>query len=84
MAELINESVSVDFISNHLTKTAYPWMIHWHGRRYHITKVGLHYIEHDGRTLIHVYSVTDGTSYFKLRFDTETLGWKLVEIEQTH
>jgi hypothetical protein len=81
MAEVINESVSVDLLSNCLKGKAYPWIVHWRGRRYTITKIGLHYIERNGRVLIHVFSVTDGTTYFKLRFDTETLGWKLVETE---
>jgi hypothetical protein len=81
MAELINESVSVDLLSNSVKGKAYPWIVHWRGRRYLITQVGLHYIERVGRTLFHIFSVTDGTTYFKLRFDTDSLGWKLVETE---
>ena len=80
MAEPINESVSVNFLSNHLKGTAYPWVIFWRGRRYTITKIGLHHAVRDGRTLYHLYSATDGTTFFHLRFDTETLGWKLLEI----
>lgn len=81
MAETINESVSVDLLSNCLKGKAYPWVIHWRGRRYMITKIGLHHTLREGRTLIHVFSVTDGTTFFKLTFDTETLGWKLLEVE---
>lgn len=83
MSELINESVSVDLLSNSLKGKAYPWVIHWRGRRYMIRQIGLHYVEHAGRTLIHIFSVTDGSTYFKLRLDTETLSWKLLEIEIT-
>ena len=81
MPESINESVSVDLLSNSLQGKAYPWVVHWHGRRYSIRQIGLHYTERIGRTLFHVFSVSDGTTFFKLRFDTENLGWKLVEIE---
>lgn len=81
MSEPINESVSVDLLSNSLKGKAYPWVIHWRGRRYSIRQIGLHHTERIGRTLFHVFSVTDGVTYFKLRFDTETLGWKLMEIE---
>lgn len=80
MAEAINESVSVNFLSNHLKGTAYPWVIFWRGRRYTITRVGLHHTLRDGRVLYHLYSVTDGMTFFHLRFDTETLSWKLLEI----
>lgn len=81
MSEYIDEAVSVDLLSNHLKGTFYPWVVYWRGRRYTITKVGLHHTEREGRVLIHVFSVTDGTTFFKLRFDTETLRWRLVEVD---
>ncbi len=81
MVTLINESVSVDLLSNHLKATAYPWVIHWRGRRYTITKIGLHHTTHEGAILIHVFTVSDGTTSFKLQFDTETLYWRLLEVD---
>lgn len=83
MAEQINESVSVNFLSNHIKGTAYPWVIFWRGRRYTITQVGLHHFYREGRTLIHMFSVTDGVISFRLRFDTKTLSWKLLEIDDS-
>jgi hypothetical protein len=76
----INEKVSVDFLSNHLTGKVYPWVISWRGRQYRITTVGLHHMVREGRILFHVFSVTDGTTYFKLVFDTDHLTWQLVEV----
>jgi hypothetical protein len=81
MSEPINESVSVDLLSNHIKGSAYPWVLSWHGKQFRITKVGLHHTYREGRVLFHMFSVTDGTTFFRLRFDTETLGWKLLEIE---
>lgn len=81
MAESINESVSVALWSNHTTNKILPYSIYWHGRRYQITTVGLHHMIREGRTLLHIFSVTDGTTFFKLQFDTETLLWKLLEID---
>ena len=81
MVTQINESVSVDLLSNHLTGRIYPWVIAWHGRRYEITKVGFHHMIREGRTLFHVFSVTDGTMYFKLTFNTENLRWHLLEVD---
>lgn len=81
MAESIDESISVDLLSNHLKGKAWPWLIHWRGNRYMMTKVGFHHTVRDGRVLYHLFSVTDGTTFFKLQFNTETLGWRLVEID---
>ncbi len=81
MAESIDESVSVDLLSNHLKGKAWPWVIHWRGNRYLITKVGFHHVVREGRTLLHVFSVTDGITFFKLQLNAETLLWKLLEVE---
>ena len=73
MGEVIDEQVSVNFMKA-------PTSLYWRGRRYAITKVGLHHITRQGRTLLHIFSVTDGTTAFKLELNTETLGWKLLEV----
>ena len=74
MSEIINESVSVNLLNKQ------PINLSWRGRRYIILKLGLHYMEHEGRVLMHLFSITDGTTCFKLRFNTETLVWKLLEV----
>lgn len=81
MSEAINESVSVALWSNHTTHSILPYSIYWHGRRYPISKVGFHHTVRLGRVLTHIFSVTDGTTFFKIMFDTETLFWTLVEVE---
>ena len=80
MPESIDERVSVNLFSNHLKGTVGPVAVYWRGRRYTITKIGLHHTIHDGRTLCHIFSVTDGNTFFKLQLNTESLQWKLVEI----
>lgn len=80
MAENVNESVSVVLWSNHTTNKIVPYSLSWHGRRYRITTVGFHHTVREGRVLCHIFSVTDGTTFFKLKFDTETLAWKLLEV----
>lgn len=81
MSERVHESVSVDLLSNHLKGKAYPWMLYWRGQRYRIKQIGLHHTVKKGSVLFHIFSVTDGVTFFKLRLDTETLGWKLLEVE---
>lgn len=74
MAEVIDEQVSVNLLSSQ------PTSMLWRGRQYIITKVGLHHTTREGRTMLHIFSVTDGTTAFKLELNTETLGWKLLEV----
>jgi hypothetical protein len=81
MSEIIDEFVSVDLLSNHIKKTVYPWVVHWRGARHMITKVGMHHTVREGRVLCHIFSVSDGNTFFKLRLDTETLSWRLLEVE---
>jgi hypothetical protein len=81
MPEAINESVSVGLLSNHIKGSAAPSILYWHGRRYTLSVVGLHHIDRSGRTLLHIFSMTDGTTFFKLQFDTDSLQWKLLEVD---
>ncbi len=81
MGEVIDEQISVNLLFNHLKHTASPTSLYWRGRRYMITNVGLHHITREGWTMFHIFSVTDGTTGFKLELNAETLAWKLLEIE---
>ena len=80
MRETLNEPVSVSLIFDRKTKAVMPRSVWWHGRRYTISKVGLHHTYRQGRTLVHVFSVTDGSIFFRLELDTESLHWTLKEV----
>lgn len=80
---VIDEQVSVNFLNNSPGHTATPTAIYWRGRQYVITKTGLHHTVRVGRTLFHIFSVTDGANFFRLQLNTETLRWTLMEIETT-
>jgi hypothetical protein len=80
MTETIDEQVSVGFLYNHIKHSGAPSVLYWRGRRYTLSQIGLHYTEHEGRVLFHIFSATDGTTCFRLKFDTETLAWKLLEV----
>lgn len=81
MAEIIDERVSVGLMSNHLKGSVMPVALYWRGRRYQLTKLGLHHMTREGRALLHIFSVTDGTMFFKLALDSESLQWKLLEVD---
>jgi len=71
----IDEKVTVGMVND------IPKYIIWNGRSHNITQVGLHHLFREGKTLYHIFSVTAGTMFMKLKFDTDTLSWKLEEIE---
>lgn len=80
MSTKINESVSVKLVYNSLNQKVYPEKIRWRNRVYPITKVGLHHVYYEGRVLKHVFSVTSDSTAFRLCLDSESLKWKLEEI----
>lgn len=71
----IDEKISVNLLNNR------PTMFIWNGRTYTITKIGLHHMFWQGRTLIHVFSVTDENTFFRLQLDTQTLSWRLTNVQ---
>ena len=73
MQQEINEKVKVGMSDS-------PKWVKWKNRIHQIEKVGLHHTFREGRVLYHIFSVTTNTLAMKLRFDTETLGWRLMEI----
>lgn len=81
MPEPIDESVSVALLSNAQAHTVLPYSIQWRERSYKIQNVGLHHTVREGRVLLHMFSVTDGNTFFRLQFNTETLGWRLLEVD---
>jgi len=80
MIEKINEPITVLSIYERLGARVMPAKIKWNGRVYKITKLGFHHKVKIGQTLNHIFSVTDGKMFFRLRLDTDTLHWFLEEV----
>ncbi len=73
MTEVIDEKVEVGMSTT-------PKWVKWQNRIHKIEKLGLHYTFREGRVLYHIFSVSTKTLAMKLRFDTETLNWRLMEV----
>ena len=84
MRETIQEKVSVTTVFDSGTNQVIPKHLKWQGRLRTINQVGLHHTYRTGRTLIHVFSVTDGTTFFRLELNTENLHWLLTEVSDGH
>lgn len=76
----VQEKVSVVTVYDRLTSTAMPKKMRWKNNEYFFTKLGYHHTVRFGRALMHIFHVTDGTTDFRLRFDTETLHWILEDM----
>ncbi len=80
MNESVNQKISVITVYNIEAGTVIPRKLMWHGREYLINKLGYHHRVREGRTLLHIFHVTDGTTAFRLSFNTDTLHWTLEEV----
>ena len=80
MRETLQEKVTVNLVSNCRTGQVLPKHLGWRGRSYTINKTGLHHTYRSGRALIHVFSVTDGNTFFRLELNTDTRLWMLTEV----
>ena len=78
MLSKLNDPIEVaaKFQQGHLI----PWKFLWQGREIKINKVNLVHHVWEGRSKIYYFAVSDSTNYFKLRFDTDKLTWRVVEV----
>lgn len=80
MNEIINERVSVLFSYDRVKGVVMPRKMRWQGRDYIFVKQSYHHMVRVGRTLLHIFHVTDGATDFRLRLNTETLHFTLEEV----
>lgn len=80
MNEKIFEKVSVISSYNTEKNKVIPYKIRWQLRDYFIKKLNYYHKVREGRSLQHIFHVTDGNLDFRLRLNSENLEWTLEEI----
>jgi len=80
MIQQLNDQVSVILEYDNSTRTVKTKQVKWAGRKYPITKTGLHHTQRQGRTLYHIFSVTSGNLFLRLSLNTDNLHWILTEV----
>jgi hypothetical protein len=76
--ELLHDPVDVRVeFSGHRVR---PTCVRWGTRDYPMERVNLVHSTKEGEARIFYFSVSDNTTFMKLRFDTQTLEWRLVEL----
>lgn len=74
------EKISVVTVFDVLQGTIMPRKIKWNQREYTMTKLGYYHKYRVGRSIMHIFHVTDGHLDFRLRMDAENLHWVLEEV----
>lgn len=80
MLQKIDEQISVMALYHPGQLYPLPYLLKWQNRRYRINKVDLCHPVWEGKTLHHIFSVCDGTTYFRLNLNTRSQQWALEEI----
>jgi len=78
MYEFVNEPIKV-LVSFHGQKIK-PLTFEWRGKRYLVDKVNLVYHAAEEGKKIFYFSVNDRVNCFNLRFDPETMQWRIQEV----
>ena len=78
MHEILNDrvEVTVEFKGHRV----HPKIIYWDKHEYMMPQINLVHSAREGQSRIFYFSVSDPSTFMKLRFDTERMEWRLIEI----
>ena len=76
----VGETISViaSFGRSHRIK---PVRFNWSGKLFEIKEITYTWKTEEGKKNIHHFSVTDGRTLYELTFDTDSLMWRLENLE---
>ncbi len=80
MLEYVNERVDIGLISRKGRGVVAPFRFRWKSRDYTMIKIGSQHPKREGQTLFHIIEGTDGTTFFRIRLNTDTLQAELEAI----
>jgi hypothetical protein len=77
----INERVDVVTVFRRrgdISSLCVPRKMRWRGREIDFTELALRHPTVQGKRMIHVFHMSDGSNGYRLEFDAESLTWTLV------
>ncbi len=77
----INERVDVVTVfrrQGDISSLCMPCKMRWRGQEIALTELTLRHPTVQGKRMIHVFHVSDGTNGYRLEFDAERLSWTLI------
>lgn len=78
MHEYVNDPVDVSV--NFTGRRIEPKRVRWGRNTYEIEKTNLVHSTREGNKRVMYFSISDAANFMKLRLDTETLEWRIVEV----
>ncbi len=76
----INKQVSVTRMGFKKNLTAYPQQVEYEGLTYNFIDAGIGCIVRSGERIAQIFTLTDGSSEFRLRSDNNGGAWTLLSI----
>lgn len=76
----VGEAISV-IASFGLPYRIRPVRFRWSGRLFEVKEITYSWQTQEGRTKVYHFSVTDGKSLYELAFDTNSLIWRVENLE---
>lgn len=61
-----------------------PVRMIYRGREYNFTELGLRHPTQQGKRMVHVFDMSDGSADYRLEFDAEQLVWDLISISDKY
>lgn len=59
-----------------------PFAFSWHGRSIKVDKINLVHTTKSGSNVFYHFSISAGSNFYRLRFDTNSLKWLLEAAEE--
>lgn len=75
--EVLDERVAVSVDYRDQSPIMIPRKMKRNGREIVFKRMGYHHQYQEGRTLFHIFTVTDEETFYELKFDTRKLIWTI-------
>lgn len=79
---VVNQEVTISgvYFKNKKVLETFPKQMEFGGETYTFLNDGWRYLVHKGREVVRIFSVTDGTSQYRLKLEPSTGRWTLLYI----
>lgn len=78
--DIINEQVAITSLGFYKNLESYPKRMEYRGRTYNFIEMGLKCLVRQGEKIAQVMSLSDGVSWYQLKYDQSSSSWTLLAI----
>lgn len=79
----VNKEVTISgvYFKNKAQLEAFPKQMEFDGETYTFLNDGWRYLVHKGKEVVKIFTVSDGSSHYRLKLDSSGQHWTLLEIK---